>query len=251
MEKAPCNAAGLPKVIHYCWFGKGPKSPLIQRCIASWRQYLPGWQLQEWNEDNFDVGLCPYTAEAYAAKKYAFVADYVRFWALYRYGGVCFCTDVELLKPLDALLEQTPAVMGFELRDTVNPGTIMASPPGDAIIAEVLREYEAQHFLVEGRPNTKTIVAYGTEVLRRHGFAGGDRLQQVGTFTIYPAEYFCPFEHETQMMLVTPNTYAIHHYTATWSPWYRRLRFRCIGLAARLLGRRRYLALKHRILGRR
>ena len=245
------TSKGLPKVIHYCWFGRGEKSALIQKCIQSWEQYLPGWQIQEWNEDNFDVDACDYTREAYAAKKYAFVSDYARFWALYHHGGVCFCTDVELLRPLDALLEETPAVMGFEMMDHVNPGTIMSGLPGSDLIAEVLHEYDQRHFMVDGKPDKTTIVATGTNMLRRHGFTGGNRMQQVGEFTIYPMEYFCPFEHETQMMLVTPNTYAMHHFTATWSPWYRKLRFRLIGLAARTLGRERYLALKRRLLGRR
>ena len=250
MENVQYTSKGMPKVINYCWFGRGPKSPLIQKCMETWRKYLPGWQIKEWNEDNFDVNICAYTAEAYAAKKYAFVSDYARFWVLYHHGGVCFCTDVELLRPLDGLLEETPSVMGFEMENTVNPGTIMSGPAGSPMIGEILEEYNGRHFMVDGKPNTKTIVATGTECLQRHGFTGGNRLQQVEEFTIYPMEYFCPFEHETQMMLTTPKTYAMHHFTATWSPWYRKLRFRCIGLAARMLGRERYLALKRKILHR-
>ncbi len=252
-EPQPChtNAAGLPKVIHYCWFGRGEKSPLIQRCIGTWRALMPDWQIREWNEDSFDVNSIPYTAEAYAAQKYAFVSDYARFWILYHLGGVCLCTDVELFKPLDDILEKTPALMGFEMEDTINPGSIMASPPGSPLIAEILEGYAALRFTNPGGSfNTKTIVAYTTEALRRHGFTGGNRLQQVEGFTLYPTEYFCPFEHETQMFLPTENTYSYHHFAATWSPWYRRLRFCCIGLAARLLGRERYLALKQKILRR-
>ena len=179
------------------------------------------------------------------------MSDYARFAILYREGGVCLCTDVELFKPLDELLEKTPAVMGFEMENTVNPGSIMASPPGSALIAEIMQGYAGLHFSnPDGSLNTKTIVASTTEALFRHGFTGGNRLQRVEEFTIYPAEYFCPFEHETQMFLRTENTYSRHHFAATWSPWYRRLRFRCIGLAARLLGRERYLALKRRLLRR-
>ena len=70
------TAKGLPKVIHYCWFGRGEKSPLIQRCIATWREKMPGWEIREWNEDNFDVTSIPYTAEAYGAKKYALRRQY-------------------------------------------------------------------------------------------------------------------------------------------------------------------------------
>lgn len=68
------------KIIHYCWFGRGPLPELARKCIASWKKYLPDYEIKEWNEDNFDVNIIPYTAEAYRAKKYAFVSDYARFW---------------------------------------------------------------------------------------------------------------------------------------------------------------------------
>lgn len=73
----------IPKIIHYCWFGRNPLPPLAQECIASWRKYLPDYEIKEWNEDNFDVNIIPYTAEAYRQKKYAFVSDYARFWILH------------------------------------------------------------------------------------------------------------------------------------------------------------------------
>ena len=76
----------IPKVIHYCWFGRNPLPPLAIKCIESWRKYLPDYEIKEWNEDNFDVNIISYTQEAYQAKKYAFVSDYARFWILYKYG---------------------------------------------------------------------------------------------------------------------------------------------------------------------
>ena len=84
----------IPKVIHYCWFGHTPLPPLAEKCIASWKKFLPDYEIKEWNEDNFDVNIIAYTAEAYEAKKYAFVSDYARFWILYREGGIYFDTDV-------------------------------------------------------------------------------------------------------------------------------------------------------------
>ena len=86
---------------------------LAQQCIASWRKYLPDYEIQEWNEDNFDVYTTRYTREAYALKKYAFVSDYARFWVLYKYGGLYFDTDVELIKPIDDIIARGP-FMGQE-----------------------------------------------------------------------------------------------------------------------------------------
>ena len=94
----------IPKIIHYCWFGRNPLPELAQKCIASWKKYLPDYEIKEWNEDNFDVNIIPYTAEAYAAKKYAFVSDYARFWILYKYGGIYFDTDVEVIRPIDDII---------------------------------------------------------------------------------------------------------------------------------------------------
>jgi len=80
----------IPNVIHYCWFGRNPLPKSAQKCIASWRKFLPDYKIKEWNEDNFDVNQNQYVKEAYEVKKFAFVTDYVRFWILYKYGGVYF-----------------------------------------------------------------------------------------------------------------------------------------------------------------
>lgn len=98
----------IPKVIHYCWFGGNPLPKSAQKCIALWRKYLPDYEIKEWNENNFDVNIIPYTAEAYKAKKYAFVSDYARFWILYKYGGLYFDTDVEVIKNMDDIISKGP-----------------------------------------------------------------------------------------------------------------------------------------------
>ncbi len=104
----------IPKVIHYCWFGGNPLPESAQKCIASWRKFLPDYEIKEWNESNFDVNAIPYTAQAYAAKKYAFVSDYARFSILYDNGGLYFDTDVEVIRPMDDIIENGP-FMGFEI----------------------------------------------------------------------------------------------------------------------------------------
>ena len=103
----------IPKTIHYCWFGHGEMPQLAKDCIASWHRFMPDWNYKLWNEDNFDVNSTPYTKEAYEARKFAFVTDYVRLYALYTEGGVYMDTDVEALKPYDDLLNLT-AFTGYE-----------------------------------------------------------------------------------------------------------------------------------------
>ena len=125
----------IPKVIHYCWFGRNPLPSLAIKCIESWRKYLPDYEIKEWNEDNFDVNIIPYTQEAYQVGKYAFVSDYARFWILYKYGGLYFDTDVEVIKPMDDIIARGP-FMGCEkdVSDTsvasVAPGLGLGVNPG-------------------------------------------------------------------------------------------------------------------------
>ena len=95
----------ISKKIHYCWFGKGPKSEIIQKCIDSWKEFCPDYEIIEWNEENFDVYGIPYTAAAYADKKWAFVSDYARLKIVYENGGIYLDTDVLLHNNLDELLQ--------------------------------------------------------------------------------------------------------------------------------------------------
>ena len=95
----------IPKKIHYCWFGRGQMPPMALKCIESWHRYMPDYEYKLWNEDNFDINSVPYVKEAYEARKFAFVTDYVRLYALFSEGGIYMDTDVEVLKPYDDLLE--------------------------------------------------------------------------------------------------------------------------------------------------
>ena len=108
----------IPKVIHYCWFGKGKMPVLADKCIKSWKKYCPDYEIIEWNEENFDINCCDYVREAYENRKFAFVTDYVRLYAMYTYGGIYMDTDVELLKPLDSFL-QDAAFIGFENKESI------------------------------------------------------------------------------------------------------------------------------------
>ena len=110
----------IPKTIHYVWFGRNPKPDLAVKCINSWKKYCPDYEIIEWNEDNFNLDEAPlYVRQAYEAKKWAFVSDYVRLWAMTEFGGIYMDTDVEVLKPLDRFL-QNEAFSGFE-DDEISP----------------------------------------------------------------------------------------------------------------------------------
>lgn len=214
----------IPKVIHYCWFGKNPLPLLAIKCINSWKKYLPDYEIKEWNEDNFDINIIPYTKEAYEAKKYAFVSDYARFWILYHYGGLYFDTDVEIIKPLNDIIKHG-AFMGFEidfiynlnLFESINPGLGIGASPNLIQYKKILDLYETLHFKnQDGTLNTKTVVQYISELMINEGLSKKKGIQKIGDIYIYPAEYFCPINLITRKMHITNNTRTIHHYMASW-----------------------------------
>lgn len=200
---------------------------LAQKCIASWKKYLPDYEIKEWNEDNFDVNIIPYTAEADQAKKYAFVSDYARFWILYKYGGIYFDTDVEVIRPIDDIVERGN-FMGFEtdpklqLKEdaseaSVNPGLGMGVAPGLGLIKKMLDFYEGKHFkFIPDGIGQLTIVHIATEVLNQAGLKQQPGIQLVNDVWIYPTEYFCPINLKTGRIHIEANTRTIHHYAGTW-----------------------------------
>ncbi len=210
----------IPKKIHYCWFGRNPLPESAQKCIASWRKYLPDYEIIEWNEDNFDVNSIPYTAQAYAAKKYAFVSDYARFKILYEYGGVYFDTDVEVIMPMNDIIDNG-AFMGRELTaqngGSVAPGLGLAVCAKHPIYRELLNKYSNIQFTnADGSLNFKTIVEYTTELLSKKGLRTIDTIQTIDGITIYPKEYFNPLDDNTGILKITSNTHSIHWYSKTW-----------------------------------
>ncbi len=205
------------KIIHYCWFGKNKKPQIVEKCINSWKKFFPDFEIMEWNEENFDIHLNQYVEEAYKAKKYAFVSDVARFFALEKYGGLYFDTDVEVIKSFDDLLE-AEGFAGFETDEYVAPGLVLWSKnKHNELMKEMLNYYEKLSFINEdGSYNTTTICIYFTEVLKRYGLQGNNTKQQCGIMTIYPKEYFCPFNDQTGVLSITSNTHAIHWYSKTW-----------------------------------
>lgn len=226
----------IPKIIHYCWFGKGEMPSLALKCIESWKKYMPEYEIKEWNEDNYDVRKIPYTAQAYDAKKYAFVSDYARFDILYEHGGLYFDTDVEIIKSLTPLIEQG-AFAGVEWFGELNAGLGLACPPKMEIYKEVLDSYENEGFIgPDGKMNLKTVVERVSDIFEQYGFKTQNKTQEIKGVKIYPAEYFCPMSQETGIITITENTYSIHHYASSWMPKHIRAASKAKKRLSRLLG---------------
>lgn len=206
----------IPKTIHYCWFGRNPKPKLAEKCIKSWKKHCPDYEIIEWNEDNFDITSCPpYVRQAYEAKKWAFVTDYVRLKVVYDHGGIYMDTDVELINRLDSLLCHQ-AYFGFEDGMNIATGLGFGAVKGNALVLEIMKDYEGLSFGIPGAP----IIAcpkLNTKVFLRHGLIQENRTQYLdGDVLILPTEYLCPKSMIDGIVRKTQNTYSIHHYDSSW-----------------------------------
>lgn len=211
----------IPKKIHYIWIGNQPKSELILNCIASWQKYLPDYEIIEWNNDSLAIFNNAYVTEALANKKWAFVSDYIRLYALKTEGGIYLDSDVEVTKNLDGFLKHS-FFTGYELYDDIySPVTaVMGAEPQNHIITDLLAEYDDLHFVEKNSmnlvTNTTRISLYFT---KKFGLTQPYDGMQTTLLTehavIYPAHFFCTpkFNHEN---------FSIHHFNGSWCPSYDR-----------------------------
>ena len=206
----------IPKRIHYCWFGGKPKPKLAEKCIQSWKKFCPDYEIIEWNEDNFDIATAPlYVRQAYEAGRWAFVTDYVRLKAMVEMGGIYMDTDVEVIKPLDPYLTHR-GFAGFENPRSIQTG-LLACEKEFPLFREFLAYYDTAVFLLEdGAVNTTTNVTVLTDLCVKYGLKQDGSRQTVEGFAVYPTEYFCPVDFETEKLRKTRNTVVIHWFAASW-----------------------------------
>lgn len=216
----------IPKIIHYCWFGGKEKPEDVLKMIASWKKHCPDYEIKEWNETNFNIHLNRYTEEAYQQKKWAFVSDVARLWALVHEGGVYMDTDVEVIRSLDNLLANK-AFIGFEGTQWIGTN-LMGAEPHNAFLQAFLEDYNHRNFTnPDGTLNQSTNVEEITSrFLTQHNLVRNGKQQQVGDFTVYPTDYFSPYDYINGKVRTTANTYSIHWFSQSWikrSKWKTRL----------------------------
>ncbi|MDD6222462.1 MAG: glycosyltransferase [Lachnospiraceae bacterium] len=225
----------IPKVIHYCWFGNGPKSSKMQKCIASWKKYCPDYQIIEWNESNFDVHQNAYLSWCYDQKKWAFFSDYARLLIIYEHGGIYFDTDVELVKRPDDLLRYE-AFFGFENKENINTGLGFGATAHQPMVAAMKTMYEKMTPDDEGNFNLIGCPKLNTEALLPFGLKKNGERQMLCGGIILPAEYLNPYDDPTGKLNITPQTISIHWYAKSW-------------LSSSVVLRSKIMKPLHRILG--
>ena len=214
----------IPKIIHYCWFGKNEKPKIIKKCIKSWKEKLPDYEFIEWNEDKFNVNTNGFVKEAYEKGKYAFVSDYVRVYALYNYGGIYLDTDVKVKKSFNSLLEND-SIWGFEEKNFVATSTIGACK-GNKLIKQFLDSYNGRRFINnDGSIDTLTNVVIVSRIVNELGIKLDGTYQKIeGIATFYPQDYFSPYDYINCYSKETKNTYSIHYYYKSWLPMSSRIK---------------------------
>lgn len=210
----------IPKKIHYCWFGGRDKPALVKQCIDSWKKQLPDYEIIEWNESNFDLSKSNFIKAQYEEGRWAFVADYVRIDVLKRYGGIYLDTDVEILNSLNEFLSNgffTCFEKGMYPDQLLASTAIIGAEKNHHILKEFISFYEninlneISSFKI---PNTKIL----TNILKsQYGIDNFLNKTQVNkNVKIYSSDYFSPKNWATKELETSPNTYAIHHFDASW-----------------------------------
>lgn len=205
----------IPKIIHFCWFGDGEKTNLVKECIESWKTNCPDYEIIEWNESNFDVNACDYIRQAYAAKKWAFVADYFRAWVLYNFGGIYLDADVKVFKSFDAFLEDK-CFIGFENIDTLEADTIGCEKHHplfknvlDTFAQDTFLENVANNIIMPQRITEEVVKLYNIKRLYSHKYSFDD-------LHLYPIDYFSPLDYNTGKMKSTKRTCSVHLFNGSW-----------------------------------
>ena len=207
----------IPRIIHYCWFGRSDIPELACHCIETWHKYMPDYEFRFWNEDVFDINQIPYTKEAYQAKKFAFVSDYVRLLALEQEGGIYMDVDFEVYKPFDDLLNYK-AFAGFEgsKHSPLMMGVIASEPHGVWVTEQRKAYLNRRFFTIDGRMDLTTNVEFISARMRKEGFIQNGKEQDYKDLHIFPVDYFCP-QQTSGEFIKTENTYCNHRGLDSWS----------------------------------
>ena len=188
----------IPKIIHYCWLSNDPFPPLIEKCIKSWHLHMPDYQFILWDTNKIDINSNLWLKQAYENRKYAFAADYIRFYALYYYGGIYLDADVEVLKKFDDLLNQRQ-FLGEEASGDIE-AAVMGAESGLDWVKECLDHYEKRPFLKnDGKFDMTPVPLLVSRVISKkdininpfYFFSPKDF--NIGNIDLRPNTYFTPF----------------------------------------------------------
>ncbi len=208
----------IPKIIHFCWLSDDPFPMKIQRCVNSWKRQLPEYEIIHWNTKNFDVHCNKWVEQAYNSGDYAFVADYVRFFALYSMGGIYLDSDVEVLDSFDEFLEKK-SFFGYEYTG-LPEAAVVGTEKGTVWLKNALDWYEKMSFLnIDGSKNrviAPLILKYAFEKDSSYSLIDDESVHEYDGNLILPYEYVSPKNGFSGMIYDSEKTVCIHHFNSAW-----------------------------------
>jgi len=207
----------IPKIIHWCWLSKNEYPQMVKDCLDSWHKYLSDYEIRFWNTDNFDVSSTAWTQWAFENKKYAFASDYIRYYALYNFGGIYLDSDVEVLKSFNDLL-QYDSFMGFEYMG-LPEAAVIGAKKGTVWVKSCLEWYETAG--IDRLNNIERMLAprilkTNYENTMRMKLLDTDTIAQVDNHIILPFYYLSPKNFFSGKIIQKSETYAIHHFESAW-----------------------------------
>lgn len=236
----------IPKIIHYCWFGHNKLPNNAKRYIQTWKKYCPDYEIKEWNESNFDINCCKFVRQAYDSKAWAFVSDYARLKIVYDNGGIYLDTDVELLKNLDFLLDNSFFAGNSQIENLVSSGLGFGAEAGNTVVKKMMEVYESMKF----DPEKKEEIAcpyINDAVVKSFGYKTSDDVVSINGMTILPPRYMDPHATGDSVNLMCNDTISIHHYTASWTSSRNRIKRRIFNLVGlENIDRAKYLIKKRK-----
>lgn len=204
----------IAKRIAYCWFGRGPKPPLIETCIRSWSICMPDYELTEINEDNFDVHANAFSSAAYNARKFAYVSDVARFHWLRENSGVTVDADCQAVARLDPYLHHA-FFSGSEVPGQILVTATIGAEANHPLVAAVNDYYKTAVFDPSKMvPNTQFLTAIIKAFVLKNNPDGSVDLGHDGWLA--PKEVFCNYLHKRRRVLSSPKAVVIHHFCGSW-----------------------------------
>lgn len=214
----------IPKIIHYCWLGEDEYPQIVKKCIASWHEKMPDWEYRLWDKTCLNKIDVPWVHEAYKAKVFSHAADYIRLYAVYKYGGFYFDSDVEALKDFTPLTS-LPYVLGLENGTGFIEAATFGAEAGNAYIKKCMEWYHDKHFVnADGTYNYKMVI---TRMMKEslNNYITINTLREFdindrNTIQIFAPQFFSPKNGAYQKLTdLTGKTYSIHHFRNSWIPW--------------------------------
>lgn len=234
----------IPKVIHLCWLSGDKYPKKVSKCIRSWKKYLPDYEIILWDKNRFDVSSSLWVKQAYEKKKYAFAADYIRFYALYNYGGIYLDSDVEVLRNFDDLLD-LPYFIGAE-KSQIPEAAVIGAEKGCDWIGKCLEYYQDRSFIKDDGSLDIQVVPH--IIIKQASLIKPVRVLSIDDsvkikgldlrkeLLVLNDAFFSPKVFDSRKVQLTPYTYAIHHFNNTWFSPKAKIYYRCRSVVVNMIG---------------